>query len=388
MKLPMRSFVKIAVLATLGLTVGCRPTIEFTSDTSNAAPGEEVTLEWDVELARGTSSSKVNVTDIGEVEIKGEGTVTVDETTDFHIRVSTFVLGFPISSKETLTITVNEDNFETYDFEDGDTEGWNYGYAFYDTDKVLDADSGGVLCNNPFNTGFTIDEPMDSDIGKSLVLCSDNKANNKDDDGGNFVLGFVQKKISDKEGNFEIESETDYQISYEVIYGVELSEDTCTKGSDSEVNDRITSVLSNVSLIVGAGDEKIETDSENDIKTLKTEALVSDELGEQFDVPDEVDGPSFDAIIVSDGNTIATIRRIDKFLSGVSKEDPDDDNAKTYCDPGIVKSVFSGISDADSVTQTSNSDGELWLMFGIYNKTDEKDIRVYIDQIKVKIEEQ
>ena len=223
----------LGTLTMMGLMVlmaGCRPTIEFESSSTIASPGDTVKLEWNVEFARGTSSSKVTVTDLGEVDPESSGDVVVNDTKEYQIRVSAFVLGMPITSKEYLTITVPEDNFDTYDFEGGVNDDWSAGSVFYETADRSDNpnDREGVLGWDSLLSGsafsLNVADPG-SGLGGSLKFCSDNDASDQAQN-TRYTMNYVQRTIRNGD-EFTIERNTRYKIGYEIAYGVKFSAATC-----------------------------------------------------------------------------------------------------------------------------------------------------------------
>ncbi|MDX1693126.1 MAG: hypothetical protein R3208_05140 [Ketobacteraceae bacterium] len=401
----------LVLMVCMVLMAGCRPTIEFEADSSTASPGSTVNLNWDVEFAKGTTSSKVTVTSLGEVEPIGAGEVVVNETKDFQIRVSTFVLGMPITSKQSLTITVPEDNFQEYDFEIGGAQGWEEGYAFYPEDRdTSPASDAGVLCANtlPDSSAHNLVVPPDVDgiLNTSLKFCLDNDAIPGDDsDYDRYTMAFVQRKITNNDG-YDIERDTTYKVGYEVTYGVRFSAETCEDIDERLVDgkDDDAPILSNLRFVLGAAREVVDTRSDDDIRKLELEELATQteletitvtaqELGGNLSADEDyaVDGPEFETII--DKNGVRALKFSDEVLRA-SSEDLVEELEELGCEDRsgtmtskIIKGVFKGISDTNFVEQTTADDRELHLFFGLLNKTDENDIEFFIDKIKVQIQE-
>ena len=400
MKMTRKFAGTLAMMGFMVFIAGCRPTIEFKSNSTTAAPGETVTLEWEVEFAKGTSSSKVTITDLGEVEPEGTGEVVVDETKDFQLRVSTFVLGMPITSKQSLTINVPEDNFKLYQFEDGTKDGWDEGYVFYDVDDRLESDRLGVLCWDTMikNSSFNLNVAAPGgDLGDSLKFCSDNDASSQDEE-SRYNMAYIQTTISDGD-DFEIERNTRYKIGYEITMGVKFDQETCEDVPEiltTPEEDRVA-VFGNLHLVLGAAKDRVGTYTDDDIVKLKMEEFLDDQallaLNETYssakssdDYP--VDGPQF----VTAGANADSITIDSNLLKGVDiEEDIEEgacDDSSGMIDPQVLKTLFKGISDTNYVYQTANDDRELQLFIGLLNTTDEKDIEFFIDTVRVQIFEE
>ncbi len=409
MKMTRKFAGTLAMMGFMVFIAGCRPTIEFKSNSTTAAPGETVTLEWEVEFAKGTSSSKVTITDLGEVEPEGTGEVVVDETKDFQLRVSTFVLGMPITSKQSLTINVPEDNFKVYDFESGGSDGWEENYAFYDERDNEEGDGAEkVLCwdTTSSSSGALLNQLPSGNNGlkSSLKLCLDNDASNEQEENNRYSLGFLQRKIRDGD-DFEIERGKTYKVGYEVRYGIKFSDDTCNdidkklneSGDETRDDDKVL-ILDNLSFIVGAAHDEVDTREIDNVIELELESFVS-ESQEQFlkdsldaDKDYAVNGPFFDNVM--DQSSLSSLKVQKQVLSDAigEPEDEFEEFIKKGCEnPSgnvAVPDIYFGIRDGGYVEQTANEDKELWLFFGFYNKTDEDDIEIFIDQIKVQLIEQ
>ena len=379
---------------------GCRPTIEFKSNSTTAAPGETVTLEWEVEFAKGTSSSKVTVSELGEVEPEGTGEVVVNETRDFQIRVSTFVLGMPITSKQSLTVNVPEDNFKLYQFENGSKDGWVESYAFYDVDDRLKSDRLGVLCWDTTIDGGSFNLNVASPGGgldDSLKFCSDNAASSQVER-NRHTMAYIQTTISDGD-DFEIERNTRYKVGYEINLGIKFDKETCEDIDDilSESEDDRNAILGNLHLVLGVARDQVDTRNEDDVVKLKMEEFLNDSDDSSIEalklaVPGisssdgyPVDGTEFRA--VADKLDAITIN------SNLLKDaDPEEDIEEGGCDdssglvdPQVIKGHYKGITDTGYVYQTANDDRELQLFIGFLNTTDEPDIEFFIDTVRVQL---
>ena len=395
MKITRKFLGTLTLMGCMVIMAGCRPTIEFQADSSTASQGDTVTLDWEVELAKGTTSSKVTITDLGEVEVAGSGEVVVNETSDFQIRVSTFVLGMPITAKESLTITVPEDNFETYDFEGGSDEGWEEDYAFYRPEYNYSPDNNlGVLCADSTTSSsnpLVVSPPEELDL--SLKFCTDNDADRSDEE--RYSLAFVQKRITDDQ-NFEIERGKTYQVGYEVTYGIRFSEQTCDDIEErlSEGKDDDVPILSNLRFVIGAATDPVQVREDDDIEKLELENFITDAeaeaVGERLTEDDDfaVNGPAFETIL--DQNGAQALKFSDSVLKLQTDGDLNEEIKDLGCPggvPTIIKDVFRGITTEGFVQQIANEDRELHLFFGLLNKTDENEIEFYIDTIKVQIQE-
>lgn len=379
MKFVFSRELKIGVLGLLVLVAGCRPTIEFTSDSSNAAPGETVTLDWDVEFAKGTTSSKVTITDLGEVEPVGTAQVTVNETKDFNIRVSTFVLGMPMTAKDSVTINVFDEGLQSWLLDDS-REGWTSGYALYENNSV------GILCDPGADEAAFSQLP--NSLGDGIKLCADNDAN-PDDFEQKSVLAYVHRKVSNSD-DFDMEDDKLHEISFEIKFLIKFSESTCDEDYD-EKPDELTALLSSYSLIVGASKEAIETKVRDDIVKLNLQGFyITDEDGEDSRPSEDdltVDAEGFlQALTANQTTNVLAIKEISDVFPDVIHNLSG--GFKSYCETESDWETKTVSLDATKITQYATNDKELTLFVGFLAKADEPDVEFYIDQIKVRIEQE
>lgn len=402
MKKTRKSLGTLSMMGLMVLMVGCRPTIEFDSSSTIASSGDTVTLEWDVEFARGTSSSKVTVTELGEVEPVASGDVVVNETKEYQIRVSAFVLGIPTTAKEYLTITVPEEDFATYDFEGGVNNDWTAGHVFYEqADRSQNPnDREGVLCWDSLLSGsaysLNVADPG-SGLGDSLKFCSDNNASDQAEN-NRYTMTYIQRTIRNDDV-YSIERNTRYKIGFEIAYGIKFSADTCDNITErlSAPFEGRNALLGNMSLVVGAAKDIVTTRTEGGVVKLVMEDFLSDleldTLKVQFPQVPSSDGYPVDgAIFKAEADKAEGLR----ISSDVLKDaDPEDDIQDVGCDdsagvidPRIVTGLYKGMTDTGFVYQTANEDRELQLFIGFLNTTDESDIEFYIDSVRVQLFEE
>lgn len=400
MKLLPTNFVKLAAVSLVVLTTGCRPTIEFQSDFTTVAPGESVEFEWDIELAEGTTSSKVTLSTVGEVELEGTESIVIDESDEITLRVSTFVLGMPITAKETISVNVIEDNFVTWDFDDLSSEGWAKSYAFYDSENGVDGDSG-VFCNPAVDEtlldSFSLDptSPEINGLGNSLSFCFHNNERfveeEIDDSVENeekAVMAYTYRKVTESD-DFELEDNTTYNIGFSIKYGIRLSSEEC-----ENIENNLDDVFQ---IVVGVSEDEPEED------TLDDGRIVSFKLEEFEDLNiDGVDGDN--GVTAQQFTDLANSSSVDYLRIDPVVFDKDDVEAQSgdekfneeLCEENIpFEAVFNNLS-SNQLQYTTEDDAEMYLMVGLKsNLLNDEDVRqldrdvveFYIDTIKVLIEE-
>ncbi len=387
MKLLSLNLIRLGVAGLLLLSAGCRPTIEFQSDFTSVERGGEVTLEWDIELAKGTSRSKVTLSDLGEVDLQGSETITLEESEDITLRVSTFVLGMPIVARETIAIEVYEDNFVSWDFEQGSDNGWSKAYVFYGNDKEADAlcriDEHGI---DSFATGAVL--PEVENLGSSLQMCfqSDEDAFHEDDQEQE-LLALVYRKVTKADG-FELDDNTYYNVGFSVKYGVNFN--------TQAVCDKVAQDLdSRFEIVVGASKEKPLIDSNGDSVTLNL-AEFDQDGDNHLNYKDGVSANEFNQLA---GKSFASFLKIDPITAfntaDIDVSQQHQDYARKKCEANSpYVATFTNMQQKDIVHET-NEDGELYLMVGLKSglleagsdDIGEDEVEFYVDTIKVLIEE-
>lgn len=389
MKFPSKALYALLFSSLATVLVGCKPTIDFKADFTDVAPGDEVELEWEVELAKGTNSSRVTVSDLGEVELEGSGRVVVDDTRDLTIRVSAFVLGLPVTTKEKLTINVIDENFNGWDFDEG-ANGWSQHSAFYHID-----DERSVLCDDDASVTSPILESPPGETAGGIRMCFDND----EDDDSSAVYRYVQRKVSSSD-DYELDKDKTYEVGYTMKWAIHFDDwdnDDCENLALSSNDDNSDSVsLSDLSILVGAANETIEQytddDNTNDIVELRVEPFVPEDAKQYVDNTDDIEYSVNATDIESSKNDpdlsafISAIGEINPW-SGVSSDEINDliDNCK---DNKISSFNVNTIgSDTDKITQVPSSDEEMWLMLGFNNRIEKEGINIYIREIRAVIQE-
>ncbi|MCG8315786.1 MAG: hypothetical protein MI976_21460 [Pseudomonadales bacterium] len=360
----VRNVARVVLAATFVLLVGCRPTIEFSTTQANVVEGSEVNLSWDVELAKGSGSARITLSpDVGEVELEGSTAVVVDETTDFEIRVSTFVLGMPITAKESVTVTVLEDNYQSWTFNDGVVDGWEKDYVFYHED---DAD---VLCESSLDGGTVFPDLRGyASFGESIALCVDNENNESaPDEEERSTYAYIYRKFTKSDG-YELEAERFYRIRFEVGYGIRFDPDSC--------DDLTGAPSSNFSMVFGASAKKPRIDNRNDLYSLYLY-----EFDEFEGYEDGVKYSEFNGLLSKD--YVAKSEGIYAF----NNEEYDVD-VESWCRNGNSYSAVQSLNSSElELIQESNNDAELWIMVGFLTNFDGDSIEYFIDNVNVLIEE-
>ncbi|MCG8670770.1 MAG: hypothetical protein MI867_15275 [Pseudomonadales bacterium] len=397
MNLSPIAVIRLMFISLFVLLAGCRPTIEFEADTQDIAPGDEVELEWEVELAKGTSSSRVTVTDLGEVDIEGSGTITLDETKDVRIRVSTFVLGMPITSKQSITINVLDENFATWDFDMGSDEDWDRAYVFYEEQEENKPELGeypdDVLCNiedDGFDStaGGSVSPDL-GNLGDSLKLCFHN---DRDKNEEKVVMPLVYRKVTDV-GDFDIDNNTTYKIGMSVRYGIYFDEDEC---------DKVTNQLESVfQLVLGASHDKPEVNTDDQILKLHLEEF-EDLVDKNKDLFQDTDVDVEEGLSYPEFTIAAAQSSFIKFADIVfDKSDVDasitsDDYLKELCEKNLpLIATYSNVSEQDIVVSTDDND-DLYIFIGMKagdlegddGDLDQDRVEIYIDSVRALIEEQ
>lgn len=356
----------LAVIVTVALASGCRPDITFTADSTNVKPGANVTLNWDVDLARRSSTPDITLTQVGKVKEEGSATVTPATTTDYVLTVRTNVFGMPVRASETVTVSVLDKNFASWDFDLG-TQGWTKHYTFHNTNRA------DVICSVPGDPQEPAVTPtLNANLGNSLRLCSDNSNTNN-----GATLSLAQRKIVESDG-FTLNSGQAYRVSMELKYGIKLSATTC-----ANIEQKITDgLVNNFYLVTGVSRDALSFPVNNGFQAFDITSLLAPTESAaltQAGVNTVLDRSQFETII--NGNLVAGLSRIEAAFGGASTED-----IKQACDAGSELAVTQNLS-TNSVLQTPDNRQELYAFVGMYNASSEPDVEILFDSVSLNIVE-
>lgn len=334
-----------ALIATLA---GCKPTLEFKSDKSTIPHGEDVSLEWNVDFAKGSSSREIEISKVGDgLEEEGAVSVSPVKTTKYELKAKANVYGFPVVAKDTVTVTVSDD---AYSWDLGDSE-----------DSTVWEEWGAFQSSAISNVQVQTLQLLPSETNSTAMTT---KITMPDADGNDPLFAFL---IAEIPSYISLDADEIYSISYEIILTTDINS-ACS--AEEDIDDRpITSYLK-----VGVLRSDPTTGIANEFTNINFDTSTGIDLNKDSNIAQSIE-EGIGSISSDNGLNVSNIGKIQY------------SNSEIECEPGKSTHQKITMRQTTPISIKTDKNGKLWFLAGIHSLAEDS-TDYYVMEISMTIEEQ